>query len=105
MKRKQLFCLSFILLFLTVLAPAAGAQMSSANYSIPASVFSGGGTPMGSANYEVTSTLAQPSPLRETADPPESANYVFYPGFWYTIEDDKVKVKYMPWIPLLLLED
>ena len=105
MKRKQLFYLSFILLFLTVLAPAAGAQMSSANYSIPESVFSGGGTPMGSANYEVTSTLAQPSPLRETADPPESANYVLYPGFWYTVDVGKAKIKYMPFIPLLLLDD
>jgi hypothetical protein len=63
------------------------AQMQSDNYSIPSSVQSSGGTPMGSDNYKAEPTIGQPSPLMEPNDPPYSAGYDLYPGFWYTLEE------------------
>jgi hypothetical protein len=50
----------------------------------------------------VNITAAQPSPIRETGTPPESANYVLYPGFWYTLEAAPQKSNTMPWLYLLL---
>ncbi len=85
MRRKTLFC-TIIIMFLMCLAQASHAQMQSANYSITTSVLSGGGAPMGSANYETSATLGQPSPLMDPADPPGSTNYGLYPGFWYTVD-------------------
>jgi hypothetical protein len=61
-------------------------DMGSENYRIPTSVMSGGGAPMDSASYQTESTLGQPSPLMDPANPPWSTNYDLYPGFWYTIE-------------------
>jgi hypothetical protein len=101
MKRKRLFYMSFILPFLIVLAPAS-AEMQSSNYDITTSVLSGGGVAMTSDNYNVNITAAQPSPIRETGTPPESANYVLYPGFWYTLEAAPQKSNTMPWLYLLL---
>ena len=94
-----------VVLLVAVCVPPAGAQMSSTNYNIPTSVLSGGGMPMESSNYDVTSTLTQPSPPRKDSDPSESPNYVLYPGFWYTIDALEEKKKAMPWVPLLLLDD
>ena len=65
---------------------AAHAGMESDNYRIPTSVFSGGGTPTGSTNYQTDSTLGQSSPLMEEEQNPFSDNYDNYPGFWYTFE-------------------
>jgi hypothetical protein len=61
------------------------AEMSSTNYRITTTVVSGGGSPMGSANYQMNSTLGQPSPLMEQGMDPYSDNYGLLPGFWYTI--------------------
>lgn len=61
------------------------AEMQSDNYRIPTSVFSGGGAPAGSTNYQTESTLGQPSPLMDPSDPPWSTNYNLEPGFWYTV--------------------
>ena len=35
-------------------------------------------------NYNTRSTLGQPSPLMDPANPPNSTSYELYPGFWYT---------------------
>ena len=63
------------------------AEMSSANYRIKSTVMSGGGAPMGSANFQMNSTLGQPSPLMEQGMDPYSDNYGLLPGFWYTLAD------------------
>jgi hypothetical protein len=76
------------LLFLTFIFTfvfSSFAQMQSDNYSIPSSVQSSGGTPMTSDNYKAEATFGQPSPLMDTDDPPYSASYDLYPGFWYTM--------------------
>ena len=62
------------------------AQMQSENYRITTSVMSSGGVPMTSGNYQTDTTLGQPSPLMDPADPPYSTSYDLYPGFWYTLE-------------------
>ncbi len=79
-----LLFLAFILTF----ALSSFAQMQSDNYSIPSSVQSSGGTPIASDNYKAEATIGQPSPLMDPDDPPYSANYDLYPGFWYTLDAD-----------------
>jgi hypothetical protein len=96
-----MFALSMVILF----SSNGFCDMSSANYSVPVSVFPGGDVSMSSANYEVKATLGQPSPPRKDSEPTESANYVLYPGFWYTLDAVKEEKKAMPWVPLLLLDD
>jgi hypothetical protein len=64
------------------------AQMSSTNYRITTTVMSCGGTPMGSFNFQMNSTLGQPSPLMEQGMGPYSDTYGLLPGFWYTIGAD-----------------
>lgn len=61
------------------------AGMESESYRITTSTMSGGGGPMGSANYQTNSTLGQSSPLMDPADPPYSTSYDLYPGFWHTV--------------------
>ncbi len=63
------------------------AEMSSTNYRITTTVMSGGGVPMGSANFQMNGTLGQPSPLMDPLDPPWSSTYDLYPGFWYFAND------------------
>ena len=64
----------------------AFAGMGSENFQIPTSVISGGGEPAGSENFQTNSTLGQPSPLMDSADPPYSENYFIDSGFWYTLD-------------------
>ena len=52
----------------------ASAQMQSASYRITTMVMSGGGAPMGSTNFQMNSTLGQPSPLMEQGMDPYSDN-------------------------------
>ena len=63
----------------------SNAEMSSDNYRITTSVVSGGGAPMGSANYRLNATIGQPSPLIDPADPPYSPGFDLLTGFWYTL--------------------
>ncbi len=70
---------------LLLLPVDAGAQMSSDNYHITATVMSGGGGPMQSTNYLMNSTVGQPSPLIDPLLPPQSTNYDLVIGFWYTV--------------------
>jgi hypothetical protein len=100
--RKKIIYLILAVVILCILCISASAEMQSSNYSIPTSVLAGGGAVMTSNNYEVTVTAAQPTPIRETGTPPESANYVLYPGFWYTVDAGTGKIKAMPWLHLLL---
>ena len=75
-----------ILILILGLSISAFAGMGSKSYNITTSVISGGGTPMASASFQNNSTLGQPSPLMDSNDPPYSAGYDLYPGFWYTLE-------------------
>jgi len=75
------------------LAPNTDAEeMSSDNFRIPTSVVSGGGTPMSSTSFRVNQTIGQPSPLMDPLDPPYSADYDLYPGFWYTAIPEDVEL-------------
>ena len=58
-------------------ATAAAEPMSSANYRISWDVFDGGGGTMSSANYVLTDSVGQPSPIGTAT----SANYVLEGGF------------------------
>jgi len=81
--------LSFMVLALGLMAcitPVSGAQMGSDSYQITTSVLSAGGYSMSSDNYEIFSTLGQPSPVMDPADPPFSDSHDLYPGFHYTME-------------------
>jgi len=60
------------------------AGMSSTNYQIPTTVFSGGGGPMTSGSYDMNGTIGQPTPLIDPALPPQSSSYDLLTGFWYT---------------------
>ena len=76
-----------ILLSLVFLTGVSGAraEMSSTNFKIPYSVQSSGGGFTGSDNYQMNTTLGQPSPLMDTQDSPFSDSFDLYPGFWYVI--------------------
>jgi hypothetical protein len=84
--QKKMLCTICTLAFILCFALSSHAEMGSENYRIPTSVLSGGGAPMTSGSYQTNSTLGQPSPLIDPADPPYSTNYDLYPGFWYTVE-------------------
>jgi hypothetical protein len=84
--KKQKFSLILIVAYIIGLSISAFAEMGSENYTIPSSVVSGGGGSMGSTSYDTSSTLGQPSPLMNPANPPWSTNYDLYPGFWYTLD-------------------
>ncbi len=64
---------------------AWGAGSSSENYTLPTSVFSGGGVPMQSETFGTVGTIGQPSPLMDSSAQPYSHSYDLYPGFWYTL--------------------
>ena len=66
-------------------ALVAYGEMGSTNYRIPTSVLSSGGAPMSSGSFQNNATLGQPSPLMDSSNPPYSASYDNYPGFWYTV--------------------
>ena len=83
--QKNIMYTMLILTFIVGFAVGALAEMGSENYRIPTSVMSGGGMPMESASYQTNSTVGQPSPLMDPADPPYSTSYDLYPGFWYTV--------------------
>jgi hypothetical protein len=69
---------------MSIANPASG-QLESDNYRITTNVMSGGGAHMESVNFQMNSTLGQPSPLMEQGMDPFSDNYGLLPGFWYTI--------------------
>jgi len=77
--KKTFFTFALISLFLVPFSGTdALAVMSSSHYSIDVSVFSGGGTRMESADYVLTGTLGQPSPLGMVT----SDNFELRAGFW-----------------------
>jgi len=95
------------IVFCLGLLSVAHAQMESNNYRISTSVVSSGGARMSSANYQKDITVGQPSPVMDPINQPWSQYYELYPGFWYTIAfyETPQKLKAMPWIPLLLLNE
>jgi len=78
----KICCAAILGLMLMVCQPCFAA-MGSANFTIPTSVMSGGGAPMGSGSFQSNGTLGQPSPLQPA--PAASTNFDLYPGFWYTM--------------------
>lgn len=82
---KNLYMILVMFGFLAVLVMSVAAEMSSTNYHITTTVAAGGGGTMGSASFEVNSTVGQQSPLADPAEPPYSDSYDLYPGFWYTV--------------------
>jgi hypothetical protein len=85
-----------ILLAVFISGQSQAAGQKSAGYAIEADTLSGGGTTIGSTSYQLTATLAQPSPMGVFA----STRYSDQTGFWYAM---KLKPFAMPWLPLLLL--
>ena len=67
--------------FFCMFVSLANAGMSSASYSIPTMVISGGGNSMTSSSFSLVSTLGQPTVLGHGS----STSYKSYPGFWYTL--------------------
>ncbi len=78
LKGFKIWSVALVLITLLVAAPVWAAGQSSANYSIPRDVISGGGAPSDSTNYDNNGTLGQASPLGTAS----STNYTNYPGFW-----------------------
>ena len=85
MPKRRLFVM-FIIALLVILASGAFAGMGSSNFRLNTSVISGGGATMSSTNFRANSTLGQSSPLISPDDPPYSANFDLYCGFWYTTD-------------------
>jgi len=79
-------CIAVVLVVLFV--GYAYASMSSASYQILTAEFSAGGASLSSASYRVSDILGQSSPLMDQNDPPVSASYSLYLGFWYTVESE-----------------
>ena len=98
--RKKIICAICTLALLLAFALTAAADMQSANYSIPASVLSSGGTTMDSASYQMTTTIGQSSCIGLSS----RRSYINYAGFWQPSKLE-IKRRAMPWIPLLLLDD
>ena len=84
MKKKILYSF-FTLVFILGLGVVAVAGMGSENYRISTYVLSGGGADISSDSYKANFTLGQSTPLMDHTDPPFSANFDLYPGFWYTL--------------------
>jgi hypothetical protein len=75
---------AFIALFL-IFSSDISAELASENYRISSYVYSAGGVPTGSTNYQINGTIGQPSPPMDPFEPPMSDTYDLYPGFWYVI--------------------
>jgi hypothetical protein len=75
--------------------PALCLAQSSPGYVLGAYALSGGGAGAVSANFNLTATLGQASPLGACA----GENYVHQAGFWYA-----VGLKKMLYLPLILQE-
>jgi hypothetical protein len=84
MPGKPFWWIFFIILFFSFSSDLF-AEMASEHYRIRSSVQAAGGVPIGSANYQINSTIGQSSPLPDASDPPMSNSYDLYPGFWYTL--------------------
>jgi hypothetical protein len=84
--KKKIFSFLGGLIIVLCLEVTGHLEMSSTNYRITTTVMSDGGTPMASANYQMNSTLGQPSPLMEQGMDPYSDNFGLLPGFWYTLD-------------------
>jgi len=81
MKKKAVPFILFLCFLMLSAYPSAA--MESTTYKIPTTVISGGGSPMASPSYKVDYSLVQPTPLMDPNNPPTSASYDNYPGFWY----------------------
>ncbi|HPQ42543.1 MAG TPA: dockerin type I repeat-containing protein, partial [bacterium] len=60
---------------------AQGAGGSSDDYAIPSDVFSGGGEPAGSTDYDSNASIGQPGTIGVS----QSADYTLHAGFWNAV--------------------
>ena len=106
MHRKIYYMILTVFFMLNVDLPAR-AEMTSLNYRIYSSVYASGGASSGSATYRINGTLGQPTPILKPSEWPFSDNYDSLPGFWFTVQNAGLskRLKSIPWIPLLLLDD
>lgn len=72
--------LLFLVFTLPVISPAMSSGGSSDDYAIPSDVFSGGGEPAGSTDYDINASIGQPG----TVGVSQSADYTLHAGFWNT---------------------
>ena len=75
----------FTLTCLLVMPALAWSTMKSDHFEIKASVMSGAGGPMNSANYSGNSVLGQPTPVMLQNNHPWSDGFTLYPGYIYTV--------------------
>jgi len=80
MKKTKMLLIAQTVLF-CLFASMASAGMSSTSFKIPTSVMSSGGNTMSSENFNMVSTLGQPTVLGNGL----SSSYRSYPGFWQTL--------------------
>ena len=97
---KKRLCSLLPLALLIGIVVVAFAEMESLNYRITTSVLSCGGTTVESPNYQMTGTIGQSSCIGLSS----GTNSINYAGYWQPA-DLKIQEKFMPWIPLLLLDD
>ncbi len=80
--RKITFSILGTLTIILSLSAAGHAEMSSTNYRTTATVMFGG-SPMGSANFQTSCSVAEPTPIMEQGMDSYSDNYSLLTGFWY----------------------
>ncbi len=72
-------------------------EMSSAGYTIKTDVFSNGGSRLLSSNYQMASTIGQPSPIGIS----RSTSYTNQAGFWFrSATGSALKNKNILWLAL-----
>jgi hypothetical protein len=99
---KSKFIIAVISTVLMLIPGLSSAEMFSANYRIATTVMSGGGAASASHNYQMNSTVGQPSPLSDLADPPFSDSFDLYSGFWHTVvydsDGDELAADFALWV-------
>ena len=104
MKRKRAlrtnlaYCIILVAL-LTCVNTSYGSGQSSTNYIMSSDVLSGGGGDTSSTNYDLLSTMGQPTVIGTSS----SADYSDFAGFWYQV-GEQWDVSIVPVLELLLLQ-
>jgi hypothetical protein len=81
MRKKKIALIVILVLVFCLVGTGAALAMSSANYSLPWDVLSGGGADRSSSSYTLGDTVGQSSAIGLS----ESTNYRLGSGFWYGI--------------------
>jgi hypothetical protein len=91
--KKEIFR-AFLMMTILCLYTSMAHGMSSLNYRMRIDVFSGGGGPEGSANYDLDSVLGQSSAIGIST----STHYINHAGFWSAIPEPE------PYIPVYVAQ-